>query len=168
MAYFQLDLCPYRYGNRPSSELALCLLCAWLSWPHRLWELSRLFGRSQGWISAVLVDTLLFLDERYRRIIEWYPGLDYSCIRRYARALRSFGGSNIIWGFIDGTWMGVARPTKEQRDYYSGYRHRHGIKFQGIMAPDGLICSLCGPYIGEINDNSMVTESGIGNRLDTV
>ena len=64
--------------------------------------------------------------------------------------------------------MGVARPTVGQRDYYSGYKHHHGIKFQALMTPDGLCVSLSGPYIGEINDNLMVAESGIINRLDTV
>ena len=64
--------------------------------------------------------------------------------------------------------MGVARPEKDQRSYYSGYKKRHGIKFQGIMGPDGLFLSLTGPFIGEINDNLMLTESGIIGRLDRV
>ena len=64
--------------------------------------------------------------------------------------------------------MGVARPERDQRSYYSGYKHRHGIKFQALMAPDGMILSLCGPFIGETNDNLIVAESGIINRLDGV
>ena len=139
-----------------------------LSWPRRLFELCYVFGRSVAWLSVVFTDTVLFLTARYKTIIEWHPLINHRRIRHYARALRPFGGSGILFGFIDGTFLGVCRPSIDQRKYYSGYKKRHGIKYQGIVFPDGLIGSLDGPHVGEANDNSMVELSRLTPRLDTV
>ena len=78
-------------------------------------------------------------------------------------------GRGVIWGWLDGTFVGTCRPNdKQQRLFYSGYKKKHGIKWQGIATPDGLIASLSGLWPGEINDNRMLTESGIIDRMRIV
>ena len=44
-----------------------------------------------------------------------------------------------FWGFIHRTVHLIARPILEQKGYYSGHGGYHGIKFQSIVTPDGLI-----------------------------
>ena len=161
----ELERIKYRNRLQPSSELAFALLCVQLSFPHRLWELSKIFGRSEAYLSIVWTDTIEYLDSRYKRIIRWHPVLQYRRLKRYAKALQRFGGGGHIWGFLDGTFVGIARPIYRQKLTYSGYKKKHGIKFQGLVTPDGLIASLAGPFMGEVNDNRMVTESRLLAQL---
>ncbi len=37
-----------------------------------------------------------------------------------------------IFGFIDGTFRPIARPTHWQKQFFSGYKRLHGFHFQGI------------------------------------
>ena len=43
---------------------------------------------------------------------------------------------NLI-GFIDGKLWPVCRPAKYQNVMYSGHKHIHGLKLQGIIFPNG-------------------------------
>jgi hypothetical protein len=52
------------------------------------------------------------------------------------------------WGFIDGTLRKTCRPSRFQRLVYSGHKRCHGIKFQSVTTPDGLIALLFGPING--------------------
>ena len=72
-----------------------------------------------------------------------------------------------IWAFVDGTFKGIARPTEEQKIYYSGHKKEHGIKWQGIITPDGII-SLQGPYEGKANDWSMYHDTKVERRMRKV
>jgi nuclease HARBI1 len=47
-----------------------------------------------------------------------------------------------------GTLRKIYRPTYHQRLLYSGHKQTHGIKFQSVIAPDGLIVDLFGPIEG--------------------
>eukprot|EP00033_Pygsuia_biforma_P007133 GCRY01008105.1.p1 GENE.GCRY01008105.1~~GCRY01008105.1.p1 ORF type:complete len:182 (+),score=4.36 GCRY01008105.1:505-1050(+) len=65
------------------------------------------------------------------------------------------------WGFIDGTLMQISRPTFHQKEMYNGHRGRHhGIKFQTIVTPDGIISHLFGPISGRRHDAYMLAVSG--------
>ena len=59
-------------------------------------------------------------------------------LKNYCQAIDTPG--NLIYGFIDGTHRAICRPSSlPQQPFYSGYKKIHSIKFQAIMAPDGLI-----------------------------
>ena len=49
------------------------------------------------------------------------------------------------WGFIDGTVRPLCKPDENQGILYTGHKRVHGIKFQYVDAPNGLIASLFGP-----------------------
>ena len=61
-----------------------------------------------------------------------------------------------VWGFIDGTLRKTARPTYYQKHAYSGHKRCHGLKFQSVVTPDGLIACLWGPMNGNRNDSHMM------------
>ena len=129
-----------------------------------------IFGRSPSYLSEVYNSVIVALDAQFGWLIEWHPCLTRDRINHYARMLdmKSDGGG-VVWGWLDGTFVGTCRPEEKiQRLMYSGYKKRHGMKWQGLATPDGLISSLSGPWLGEINDNRMITESGIVRRIREV
>jgi len=77
-----------------------------------------------------------------------------------------------VWGFIDGTFVEVARPGDgqifDQQEIYNGHKKGHGLMYQGLSTPDGLISSPIGPYEGRINDVNMLEQSGLKQKLRSV
>ena len=59
----------------------------------------------------------------------------------------------------------IACPEVYQELYYSGHKGYHGIKFQSIVTPDGLISSLYGPIFGPVGDWRMWKDCGIVDIL---
>ena len=57
-------------------------------------------------------------------------------------------------GFIDGTVIGIARPTgyETQIVAYNGHKRKHSLKFQVANSPDGLILHAYGPTEGRRHD----------------
>ena len=71
------------------------------------------------------------------------------------------------WGFIDGTVRPVARPGEHQRVLFNGHKRVHAIKFQSVVAPNGLIVNLFGPVEGRRHDSGMLAMSGLLPMLET-
>jgi hypothetical protein len=86
-------------------------------------------------------------------------------LHQYATCIENTGGSNGIWGFIDGTQKEICRPNEAQRQFYSGYKKAHTIKFQGIITPDGILSHLAGPFEGKLGDWAAWVDSGVEKIL---
>ena len=69
------------------------------------------------------------------------------------------------WGFIDGTVRPITRPGKNQRVLYNGHKKIHSLKFQSVVAPNGLIANLFGPVEGRKHDSGMLADSNLLNLL---
>lgn len=96
-------------------------------------------------MSSVFNDVVCHVAERFQEFMRWDDGrLTMDTLRRYCEAV----DEEIIWGFIDGTAIHISRPAEQQRIFYSGHKHHHAFKYQGIVTPDGLISSLAGPVEG--------------------
>ncbi|KAJ9263877.1 hypothetical protein DTO212C5_7409 [Paecilomyces variotii] len=98
-------------------------------------------------------------------MIAWHPLLTYQRIQHYATELEARSGTQRIWGFINGTFRPVCRPSQNQRFYYSGYKKLHGFKYQGIITPDGMLLSYMGPFEGKVNDLTMIRKTGLEQQL---
>jgi nuclease HARBI1 len=59
----------------------------------------------------------------------------------------------------------VVQPSQFQGLHYSGHKRSHGIKFQSVVTPDGLIAGLFGPVAGSCHDSFIVGENGLMNQL---
>lgn len=88
----------------------------------------------------------------YRRLYSFANAVEKRC---YAR----------VWGFLDGHFEEMARPIYRQQDVYSGHARGHGLKYQAIIAPDGVVYFLEGPFEGKKNDYAMWSESRATIRL---
>ncbi|GAU97703.1 hypothetical protein RvY_08953 [Ramazzottius varieornatus] len=89
----------------------------------------------------------------------WLKAADISlfckAVRRKGTPLRD------VWGFIDGTFRPCYRQKVDQKTIYSGHYRLHGLKFQPVMAPNGLVVNLDGPWPGRRQDSGMLAESGL-------
>ena len=59
----------------------------------------------------------------------------------------------------------ICRPDENQRILYNGHERVHEIKFQSVVAPNGLIASLFGPVKGRRHDRGMLVDSGLLQEL---
>ena len=112
------------------------------------------------------------LNEIYKRHSHLLGCLDQSWLRednlqnfRKAVADKDVPFNN-IWGFIDGTCRPICRPTFNQRLLYSGQKRVHGLKFQIISTPNGLIANLFEPVEGKKHDAGMLRMSGLLEQLE--
>jgi len=70
-----------------------------------------------------------------------------------------------VWAFIDGTFKSLARPSSHQEQFYNGKEREHGIKFQSVTTPDGIIRMFWGPCFGLAHDARLLRESQLVPKL---
>jgi DDE superfamily endonuclease len=64
-------------------------------------------------------------------------------------------------------WHGapaVPPPSQHQRLFYNGHKRQHAIKFQSVMAPDGLLIHLSGPFSGRQHDSRKCYTATLSRR----
>ena len=81
----------------------------------------------------------------------------------------------LICLFVDGTFKHVCRPGQSQQNagffsnlqqsLYTRYKSGHGLIFQAVTSPSGMIVDFYGPGPGRQNDRWLVRESDLDARL---
>ncbi len=152
-----------------SSMEGLLVLVRRLAYPSRLGDLCEEFGRSKPVLSLIFNSMLVWLWERWGGLITdpfTKPYFTEERIDSYANAVATKAGADLrIWGFIDGTLRAICRPDQHQKEYYSGHKRFHALKYQGVTTPDGLIASLHGPFEGKRHDAGVYARSGLRAQL---
>jgi hypothetical protein len=133
-----------------------------------MYTLSMLYDRSQSAISECVNELVEYLDERWEHLL----GCDEDHLLHpdnlavYAAAIHNRGAPLAsIFAFIDCTIRRICHPTWFQRQAYNGHKKFHSLKYQALMLPNGIIGHLYGPMEGRRNDNFLLTESGLLDRL---
>jgi len=157
-------------GNRYSVpyETGLLLVLFRFHRPTRIRpEMEEFFGMRKSHISKTLQT---FVDALYSCALPYLsdPSIHAARIPYYARLIseKTDGVVDQVWGFIDGTLRKTSRPSYFQKLLYSGHKRAHGIKFQSVVTPDGLIACLFGPINGRRHDSFMLRVSHILEQLD--
>jgi DDE superfamily endonuclease len=132
-------------------------------------DMEKFFGIRKSKLSAILltfVCALYAVANPYLTTV----GLFQHRFAYYAQLIedKSHGLVRNIWGFIDGPLRPIQRPTHHQRQAYSGHKRWHGIKFQSVVARDGLFIHLFGPIMGNRHDSFMLGESNLLQDLDAI
>lgn len=161
----QSVVCKNRYSI--PYETGLLILLFRLSRPNRIRpEMERFFNMRKSKLSAI-IDT--FTNALYETAL---PYLNNPAIfeRRWgilAEMVRQKSNNAVtgVWGFIDGTLRETCRPSRFQRLAYSGHKRYHGIKFQSVVTPDGLIAMLYGPIAGSRHDSFLLGQSELLPQL---
>ena len=89
-------------------------------------------------------------------------------LKSYADTVHTKCSLNKCWCFIDGTVRAICRPGLVQKPFYNGHKRFHGLKFQTIATPDGLVAHMFGPIESCRHDLGMLRESGLGNQLESL
>ena len=98
----------------------------------------------------------------------WTHGARDSFAAWAAAIWRQSGASPRVVGFIDGTFRTVCKPEGEdwiQRLLYNGYEGTHGLKYQSLCVPCGLIFDMYGPVVGSCADSTILAMSGLEAKL---
>src|SRR4051812_8817403 len=64
-----------------------------------------------------------------------------------------------------GTLHETCRPRRFQRECYSGHKRAHGLKYQSLNLPNGLIANLYGIIPGRRHDSMMLYASMLLDKL---
>ena len=122
----------------------LLILLHRMNHPVRLMDTAREFGCGESKISEVVHFMLKFLYDRFHKKLFFDEERIPASLMYYSAAVGASSPLKTVWGFIDGTFRRIARPVRSQRQAYNGHYRAHGIKFQSVVTPDGLISSLWG------------------------
>ena len=157
------------YNNvRADGMEALCILLRRLCYPNRFADLIPRFGRPVPQLCMIFKETLDFLITEWGHLLDTLnqPWLSPPKLRILADAVHAKGAPlDCVWGFIDGTLKACCRPSQNQKMVYNGHKRYHGLKYQSITTPNGMIAHLFGPIEGKRHDSAMLALSGLLPQL---
>ena len=127
---------------------ALCIILRRFAYPCRYSNLIPRFGRpvpELSMISNLVMDTVY--QERNHRLPQWNNTLlNPPLLESYAHGIDSKGSPlPNCFGFIDGTVRPICQPEQNQRIIYNGHKRVHGLKYQFVILPNGMIANRYGP-----------------------
>src|SRR5882724_4331612 len=147
--------------HAPAIE-AMGLICARLHSPEDQWSLSTKYARPQSAISEITNETASYINTRWAHLLFWddHSVVSPEALHKYADALTDFRApTSSVSLFIDCTIHQKCHPSIFQELVYTGYKKYHGMKFQGLVAPNGLLVHLDGPYRAPQNHVGILAES---------
>ena len=161
----------YRCHNRLSidSVEALCVCLKRFAYPCRYADLVPRFGRP---VPQLCMICNLVVDDIYNRFSHLLTDLNqpWLCrenLKSFATAVHNKGAAlDNCWGFVDGTVRPVCKPKHDQRAVYNGHKRVHALKFQSVVAANGMIANLFGPVEGRRHDSRMLAMSGLLDQLE--
>ena len=154
-------------GTVVSAIEALCI-CLKYAYPCRYLDMIPRFGRPVSELCIINNYTLNFIFNRLNYLLNTMnqAWLSPNFLQLFADAI--YGNEAPLdncWRFIDGTVTPCGRPRINQRIVYNGYKRVHGIKFQSVVTPSGLIANLFGPVGGRKHDSGLLGDSGQCTQL---
>ncbi|ETL78445.1 hypothetical protein L917_20751 [Phytophthora nicotianae] len=134
-----------------------------MAYPARLDDLKDLFGRETEAISSISNSVRDYLNHTFSHLLLFDSNrLTEDTLQAYSRAVFVKGAPlHTCVGFIDGTVRVMCRPMQNQKYVYNGHKRKHALKYQSVIAPDGIIIHLRGPYAGTLHDAFILRESGL-------
>ena len=151
-------------------ETGMLMLLYRLVFPTRLRpEMENRFLCNKSKISATIRTFALAVQELASKyfldITIWKNHVEYLA---HLVSVKTDGVVKNVFGFIDGTLRAMCRPTRHQKIAYSGHKRKHGIKFQSVVIPNGMIASLYGPEPGSRHDSYLLGESKLLPQLQSM
>ena len=156
-------------GTKWTGLEGICLLLRRLNYPNRLDDLVPEFGRHISDIGIIFNEMVYFIDQRWGHLLQTFEQnwLHEDNLRIYANSIYEAGCPlKNCFGFIDGTLVQTCRPKYNQRELYNGKSRIHGLKYQAIVLPNGMICNLFGPMEGRRHDATLLRESQVLDKIN--
>ena len=124
------------------------------SYPCRFSDMIQRFPRPVSALSLITNGVTDFNYENHCHLVtEWNRDILSSvALQQYAETI-SRNGSPLknCFGFIDGTVRPISRLENGQRIVCNGHKRIHGLKFQSIALPNGLIGNILRPVGKNLN-----------------
>nr|XP_050030147.1 uncharacterized protein LOC126526282 [Dermacentor andersoni] len=140
------------------SREALCVTLRHLAYPNRCCDLEAIFGRHSSVMPSVASEVIFYTVSEFQHLLEDCNNHDWLCpatVGELANAIQNHGAAlTNRWAFIHGTARPICRPKRNQRDYFSGHKRMHILKYQSAMCSNGIVCQLDGPCPGRQHDES--------------
>jgi hypothetical protein len=126
------------------------------------------FGWERSRFSRITRITASFLWDRWKHLLRFDPTrLTREKLAEYGQIVHLNGAPlDVISAMIDGTLRKNARPVKNQRILYNGWKRIHCLKYHALLAPDGIVIHLYGPVEGRRHDETVFQQSGVSDILD--
>ena len=140
-----------------------------LAYPCRYGDWVSRFARPVPQLSMMFNLVIGEVFDRYGHLLSTMdqPWLSRPNLRLFADAVHERGAAlDNCWGFVDGTVRPICRPMRNQRMVYNGHKRVHSLKFQSVVAPNGLIANLYGPVEGRRHDAAMLVMSSLMDELE--
>ena len=147
---------------------ALCIYLKRFAYPCRYSDIMPRFGRDIPQLSMISNLVMNYIYQNHKHRLENFNQIWLSPhnLQLFANFIHSKGAPlDNCWGFIDGTVRPVCRSQQMQRVIYNGHKRVHAIKFQSVVAPNGMIVNLFGPVEGRKHDSGMLACSGLLTKL---
>ena len=159
-------------GYTFSADTAISVLLFTFTTGATLNELNQKFGLKRSKASAVLQWSTRTVYDRWHKSLlctdfrRWAPHFPEWAEAVFKRQGRLEGYRGIV-AFVDGTFFATCRPKNMlQRFFFSGHKWKHGVHFQGVLAPIGLLIDFCGPFEGRHTDRWMLKVSKLLERFE--
>ena len=143
---------------------ALSVLLNRFAFPSRFADMVSRFGRPFPLLCMITNRMMDYVFDTYSHLLAQLnqPWLSRDRLRHFAFTIHDKGAPlENCWGFIDGTVRPLCKLDQTQRILYNGHKKVHEIKFQSVVAPNGLIASLFGPVEGRRRDIGVLIDSGL-------
>ena len=137
---------------------ALSVLLMRFAYPCRFADMVARFERPVPQLCMVTNQMMDYLFDEYSHLLADLnqPWLSRDRLRHFAATIRDKGAPlESCWGLIDGTVRPLCKPDENQRILCNRHKRVHGIKFQSVVAPNGLIASLSGAVDDRRHDSGM-------------
>lgn len=153
----------------PSVE-AFCVLLRRFAFPIRLSDLVPEFARPVPTIGIIVSHMVRYIHSTFGHLLDsidqtW---LSRDNLKEMATAVtRKHAVLQNCWGFLDGTGREICRPGEDQEAYYNGHKRKHVLKYQSLVAANGMYAHFYGPIVGRHHDSTLLTESGLLGQLES-
>ena len=141
---------------------ALSVLLKRFAYPCGFANMIARFGRPVPQLCMITNRMMDYLFDEYSHLLADLnqPWLSRDGLRHFAAIIYDKGAPlENCWGqFKDETVRPVRKADENQRILYNRHKRVHGIKFQSVVAPNGLIASLFGPVEGRGVDSGLLKE----------
>ena len=159
-----------RNGYKCDPITACCIVLRKLASPCRWKDIEYLFGMHAHALSEVFWEVVeTFVEGKGYLRTDLREGMLADRAELCADSIKNAGAPlDSCVEFIDCSKIKMKRPGghgSKQRSCYSVHKRMHGLIFQTITMPDGLIFSLYGPEVGRRHECTLLRESGLEERL---
>lgn len=156
--FYTLNICRF-----PVEEVLVTVLARFRSADHWSHVAQLVGGRHESAYKILFNDVVSILhDFWFDRLMDLRPWAQHCAEWAHAIHLKTHASPRCI-GMLDGTFIEIPKPTGDsvQRQMYNRYYRAHGIKFQSVVVPNGLLFNLHGPNAGRFPDSRILCKSGL-------